>query len=95
MRHRLQPLLKWSVFDTPYQKLQLQVEELSVQCGTKGGIFGQNGEQSGIELGSCNVSMAASAHEGVLQRFVTESLRTQEHVSKSGTFVESVTKQRV
>ena len=31
MRPRLQPLLKCPVFDTPYQKLQLQLEELAVQ----------------------------------------------------------------
>jgi hypothetical protein len=29
VRPRVQPLLKCPVFDTPYQKLQLQVEELS------------------------------------------------------------------
>jgi SCY1-like protein 1 len=31
MRPRLQPLLKCPVFDTPYQKLQLQLEEFTVQ----------------------------------------------------------------
>jgi SCY1-like protein 1 len=31
MRPRLQPLLKCPVFDTPYQKLQLQLEEITVQ----------------------------------------------------------------
>ncbi|KAG7365381.1 hypothetical protein IV203_038584 [Nitzschia inconspicua] len=31
MRPRLQPLLKCPVFDTPYQKLQLQLEEITIQ----------------------------------------------------------------
>ena len=31
MRPRLQPLLKCPIFDTPYQKLQLQLEEFTVQ----------------------------------------------------------------
>lgn len=31
MRPRLQPLLKCPIFDTPYQKLQLQLEEFAVQ----------------------------------------------------------------
>ena len=31
LRPRLQPLLKCPVFDTPYQKLQLQLEEFAVQ----------------------------------------------------------------
>jgi SCY1-like protein 1 len=31
MRPRLQPLLKCPVFDTPYQKLQLQLEEIVIQ----------------------------------------------------------------
>jgi SCY1-like protein 1 len=31
MRPRLQPLLKCPVFDTPYQKIQLQLEEFAVQ----------------------------------------------------------------
>ena len=31
MRPRLQPLLKCPVFNTPYQKLQLQLEEITVQ----------------------------------------------------------------
>ena len=31
MRPRLQPLLKCPIFDTPYQKLQLQLEEFAIQ----------------------------------------------------------------
>ena len=31
MRPRLQPLLKCPVFDTPYQKMQLQLEEITIQ----------------------------------------------------------------
>jgi SCY1-like protein 1 len=42
MRPRLQPLLKCPVFDTPYQKLQLQLEEFAVQNVEQKMSFFQN-----------------------------------------------------
>jgi SCY1-like protein 1 len=42
MRPRLQPLLKCPVFDTPYQKLQLQLEEFTVQAVEQKIAFWQN-----------------------------------------------------
>ena len=42
MRPRLQPLLKCPVFDTPYQKLQLQLEEFAVQPAEQKIQFWQN-----------------------------------------------------
>lgn len=42
MRPRLQPLLKCPIFDTPYQKLQLQLEEFTVQPVEQKIAFWQN-----------------------------------------------------
>jgi SCY1-like protein 1 len=42
MRPRLQPLLKCPIFDTPYQKLQLQLEEFPVQAVEQKTHFWQN-----------------------------------------------------
>jgi len=42
MRPRLQPLLKCPIFDTPYQKLQLQLEEFAVQPVEQKIMFWQN-----------------------------------------------------
>ena len=42
MRPRLQPLLRCPIFDTPYQKLQLQLEEFPVQPAPQKTAFWQN-----------------------------------------------------
>ena len=42
MRPRLQPLLKCPIFNTPYQKFQLQLEELSIQPAEQKVAFWQN-----------------------------------------------------
>jgi SCY1-like protein 1 len=99
MRPRVQPLLKCPVFDTPYQKLQLQVEELSVQPVEQKVVFWQN-LASKLEAGGIPESVGVYKLLPIMKSSIeticnTESLRTQSMYRREGTFVESVSNNRV
>jgi SCY1-like protein 1 len=89
MRPRVQPLLKCPVFDTPYQKLQLQVEELSVQPVEQKVVFWQNLASqldAGIVPESVGVYKLLPLMKSSIETICnTESLRTQSLYRREGT----------
>jgi SCY1-like protein 1 len=93
MRPRVQPLLKCPVFDTPYQKLQLQLEELSVQPVEQKVVFWQDLARK-LEAGGVPESVAVYKLLPLMKSSIeticnTESLRTQSLYRREGTFMRS------
>lgn len=73
MRPRLQPLLKCPVFDTPYQKMQLQLEEISIQpVEQKVQLWQQLGLQ--LQQGGGNVSQDVALYK--ILPLIIQSLQT-------------------
>ena len=88
MRPRLQPLLKCPVFDTPYQKIQLQLEEFAVQPVEQKIGFWQNLTPS-LQAGLYPPAMAAYKIFPLMTTFLqticaSETIRTQELYRKEG-----------
>ena len=91
MRPRLQPLLKCPVFDTPYQKIQLQLEEFAVQPVEQRIGFWQNLTPS-LQAGLYPTELAAykifPLMVNSLQTICSaDSIRTQDLYRREGTFV--------
>jgi len=89
MRPRLQPLLKCPIFDTPYQKVQLQLEEFMVQPVEQKIGFWQNltpNMQAGIYPESLSVHkllpLITSTVDTICQ---SDSLRSQDLYRREGT----------
>lgn len=88
MRPRLQPLLKCPIFDTPYQKLQLQLEEFAVQPAEQKIQFWQNLTPS---LQAEIIPEQLAVHkllplmkQGIEKICLNESMRAQEVYRKEG-----------
>jgi SCY1-like protein 1 len=74
MRPRLQPLLKCPVFDTPYQKMQLQLEEITIQpVEQKVQLWQQLGQQL-QQGGGGNVPKDVALHK--ILPLIIQSLQT-------------------
>jgi SCY1-like protein 1 len=90
MRPKVQPLLKCPVFDTAYQKLQLQLEELTIQPVEQKVAFWQN-VASRLEAGAVPESVGVYKLLPLMKSSIetictTESLRTQSLYRREGTF---------
>jgi len=88
MRPRLQPLLKCPIFDTPYQKLQLQLEEFAVQPAEQKIIFWQNLtpnlQAEVIPEALAVYKLLPLIKAGIETICLNESMRTEEVYRKEG-----------
>jgi SCY1-like protein 1 len=94
MRPRLQPLLKCPVFDTPYQKIQLQLEEFAVQPVEQKIGFWQNLTPS-LQAGLYPPALAAYKIFPLMKTSLqticsSETIRTQDLYRKEGELVASL-----
>ena len=89
MRPRLQPLLKCPIFDTTYQKLQLQLQEFPVQSVEDKTAFWQNltpSMQAGLIPQNLAVYKLLAIMKSSIQTVCeSDSLRTQEPYRREGT----------
>lgn len=90
MRPRLQPLLKCPVFDTPLQKLQLQLEEITIQPVEQKVVLWQN-IGKGLQNGSIPEDLALHKVLGLIQSSMkticsNESMLSQDFYRREGTF---------
>lgn len=88
MRPRLAPLLKCPVFDTPYQKIQLQLEEFQVQPVEQKVAFWQS---LNLQLPNLPAPLALHKLLPLIQQTVqticqNESMRTQDMYRREGGF---------
>ena len=91
MRPRLQPLLKCPVFDTPYQKIQLQLEEFTVQPVEQKIAFWQN-LTANMQAGLLPENLAVHKLMPLIQQSIqticqSDSMRAQDMYRREGTFV--------
>lgn len=88
MRPRLQPLLKCPIFDTPYQKIQLQLEEFTVQPVEQKISFWQNltpTMQAGLlPENLISFKLWPMIKQSVMSICTNESLRTQDLYRREG-----------
>ncbi len=88
MRPRLQPLLKCPLFDTPYQKLQLQLEEFTVQPVEQKIAFWQNLTPS-MQAGLLPQELAVYKLLPIIQQTITtlcqsDALKSQDMYRREG-----------
>jgi hypothetical protein len=85
----LQPLLRCPVFDTPYQKLQLQLEEFPVQAAEQKIVFWQNLSPT-LQLlpENCVVYRLLPLLKANIQTISqSDSMRTQDMYRREGTLL--------
>ena len=96
MRPRLQPLLKCPVFDTPYQKLQKQFEEIQIQpIDQKVALWKNLGlsMQAGLIPEDLSVYKVLPLIQSSIQTTCTnESLISQDLYRREGTYKEEWSK---
>lgn len=91
MRPRLQPLLKCPLFDTPYQKLQLQLEEFTVQPVEQKIAFWQNLTPS-MQAGLLPEELAVYKLLPLIQQTITtlcqsDALKSQDMYRREGMYI--------
>jgi SCY1-like protein 1 len=90
MRPRLQPLLKCPLFDTPYQKLQLQLEEFPVQSAEQKVGFWQNLTLN-MQAGSIPETVVLykllpMMKQSIMTICTSDTMKTQDAFRREGTF---------